>query len=66
MEAHEDAVPEGAFERSRMQFEGIVAGVADPRTDVVNHAELEKRLTGQIRELMQSLLQDHLDLPRGE
>ena len=62
MEAYEVCAPGGAFERSRSRFEAIVSGLADPLTGSVTHAELENRLTVEGRELMRSLLQDHLDL----
>ncbi|MGW6412849.1 ISKra4 family transposase, partial [Streptomyces vinaceus] len=62
MEAYEVLAPGGAFERSRIRFEVIVSGLADPVTGAVTHAELEERITEEGRELMRSLLQDHLDL----
>ncbi|MGH7927104.1 MAG: hypothetical protein ACREQV_04860, partial [Candidatus Binatia bacterium] len=52
----------GAFDRSRQLFEEVVAGLADPGCGELTHAQLEDQLTERSRELMRSLLQDHLDL----
>jgi hypothetical protein len=52
----------GAFDRSRELFEQVVAGLADPGHGRLTHGELEEQLTARSRELMRSLLQDHLDL----
>jgi hypothetical protein len=53
---------DAAFARSRERFEALVAGLGSPETGVVTHAELEERIDRQGRELLRSLLQDHLDL----
>lgn len=57
-------VPEldGAFDRSASRFGAVVAELGSPLADVVSHAELEDWLERAGRELMRSLLQDHLEL----
>nr|WP_194894417.1 ISKra4 family transposase [Catenulispora pinisilvae] len=54
--------PSGAFDRSLGQVAGILAELAHPLADTASHDELEDWLAGAGRELMRSLLQDHLDL----
>ena len=50
------------FERSRVLFEQLVAGLATVEVDEQTHTELEERIGGQGRALMRQLLQDRLDL----
>ncbi|MPZ16098.1 MAG: ISKra4 family transposase, partial [Chloroflexi bacterium] len=50
------------FERSRVRFEQIVAGLAAAEAGEQTHAQLEEHLAGEGRELLRQLLQDHLDL----
>lgn len=50
------------FARSREQLERIVGWLGAADADVVEHGELECRLQSDGRELVRSLLQDHLDL----
>ncbi len=52
----------GAFSRSNACFEAIVAELVAAETDRCSHAELEDRLAESGRELLRTLLQDHLDL----
>jgi hypothetical protein len=51
-----------SFQRSREQFESLVGVLADPETGQRTHAELEDQLSVAGRELMRTLLQDHVDL----
>lgn len=51
-----------AFERSRACFEAVVEGLSTADAGGQTHAVLEDRLAGQGRELIRTLLQDHLDL----
>jgi hypothetical protein len=53
---------DGYFARSRERFEAIVADLSAPETRESTHAELEEQIGCVGRELMRSLLQDHLDL----
>ena len=62
MEEYAVTSVDGAFARSREQFESIVAGLGSPETGLVTHAELEERIGCQGRELLRCLFQDHLDL----
>lgn len=56
-----EGLPEG-FGRSVEVFVSVVAGLASPESDGRTHAEVERDLAGQGRELMRALLQDHADL----
>ena len=50
------------FERSRVLFEQIVAGLAAAQPGGQSHAQMEEHLAGAGRELMRQLHQDQLDL----
>jgi hypothetical protein len=52
----------GAFARSQVLFEEVLADLAGPGSAVLTHAELEERLDVRGRELMRQLFQDHADL----
>lgn len=52
----------GPFGRSRVCFEAIVEGLSTVDAGGQTHALLEERLVGEGRELVRTLLQDHLDL----
>lgn len=62
MEAHAFAPAVDAFARSREGLESVIATLAAPAAAGQTHAELEDYLTGCSRELMRTLLQEHLDL----
>lgn len=51
-----------SFARSRACFEEIVDWTRDDEAAGLTHGELEERLTVKGRELLRTLLQDHLDL----
>ncbi|MGH9154142.1 MAG: ISKra4 family transposase [Acidimicrobiales bacterium] len=53
---------EGAFARSRSQFDHIVAFLDGDGAGALSHSELEDSLGTQGRELLRLLYQDHLDL----
>jgi len=55
-------VADGGFDRSRVVFEQVVAGLGGAELGGVTHGELEDRLAVSCRELVRMLLQDHLDL----
>ena len=55
-------IDEGAFARSRSQFDHIVAFLGGDGAGALSHAELEDSLGAQGRELLRLLFQDHLDL----
>jgi hypothetical protein len=65
MPAYVSEIPVESFVRSRKQFESVVCQLADPETGQRTHAELEEQLSTQGRELMRTLLQEHLDLRAG-
>jgi|SRR5450759_2790679 len=50
------------FERSRQRLEALVSSLADPAAGEATHPQLEDQLAASGRELVRSLLQDHLDL----
>jgi len=54
--------PEGTFTDSRVVFESVLAMLASQEAGALSHAELEERLFAQGRELLRTLLQDHLHL----
>jgi len=56
------SIDEGAFARSRSQFDHIVAFLDGDGAGALSHAELEDSLGAQGRELLRLLFQDHLDL----
>lgn len=62
MEAYAPAVAVADFARSRDCLESVIATLAGPVAVGQTHAELEEYLTGCSRELMRTLLQEHLDL----
>lgn len=62
MEAYAPVPVLDAFDRSRGCLESVIATLADPAADGQTHAELEDYLTACSRELMRTLLQEHLDL----
>jgi hypothetical protein len=53
---------DAAFAGSRERFESIVAEFGSPEAGQLTHADLEDQITVLGRELMRSLLQDHLGL----
>jgi hypothetical protein len=53
---------DAGFDRSRVVFEQVVAGLAGVELGAIAHGELEDRLGVSCRELVRTLLQDHLDL----
>jgi hypothetical protein len=55
-------VADGGFDRSRVVFEQVVAGLGGVELGGIAHGELEDQLTVSCRELVRMLLQDHLDL----
>jgi len=56
------SIDEGAFARSRSQFNHIVAFLDGDGAGALSHGELEDSLGAQGRELLRLLYQDHLDL----
>jgi len=50
------------FERSRQRFEALVSSLADPAAGEATYPQPEDRLAASGRELIRSLLQNHLDL----
>ncbi|MGI8684962.1 MAG: ISKra4 family transposase [Acidimicrobiales bacterium] len=56
------SIDEGAFARSRSQFDHIVAFLDGGGAGALSHGELEDSLGAQGRELLRLLYQDHLDL----
>jgi outer membrane protein TolC len=52
----------GSFDRPRATFESLVAVPEDEDARGLSHADLEKRLEVDGRELVRQLLQSHLDL----
>ncbi|MCA1682297.1 MAG: ISKra4 family transposase, partial [Actinobacteria bacterium] len=62
MPASLSALSVESFERSRERFESMICQLADPETGQRTHGELEEQLSTEGRELMRTLLQDHLDL----
>lgn len=62
MPGYADQDEAGAFDASRELFEQVVAGLADPEAGRLRHDQLEERLQVEGRELLRSLMQDHLDL----
>ncbi|MGH3612946.1 MAG: hypothetical protein ACRDRK_10205 [Pseudonocardia sp.] len=52
----------GGFDRSREVFDGLVVELSGRRAGGLTHAELEDELEVTGRELVRTLLQDHLDL----
>jgi len=56
------SIDEGAFVRSRSQFDHIVAFLDGGGAGALSHGELEDSLGAQGRELLRLLYQDHLDL----
>jgi hypothetical protein len=62
MSGYAEQYTAAAFDRSRECFEQIVAGLAGEDAGRATHAELEEQLSGQGRDLLRQLLQDHLDL----
>lgn len=61
MQGYADMADAG-FDRSRVVFEQVVAGLGGAELGAVAHGELEDRLGVACRELVRMLLQDHLDL----
>jgi len=55
-------MPAGVFDRSRACFEAIVSELSEPPAAVSSHGEVEDWLTVRGRDLLKSLMQDHLDL----
>lgn len=62
MQEYGQCAGEGGFEASRGLFESMIAVLAGPEADRLTHVDLEERVAEQGRELLRSLLQDHLDL----
>ena len=58
----QQSIDEGAFVRSRSQFDHIVAFLDGDGAGALSHGELEDSLGAQGRELLRLLYQDHLDL----
>src|SRR5262245_45455038 len=57
-----DTAGDGEFAQSRARFDQIVRWLSGPEAARLTHAELEKGLTEQGRELQRTLYQDRLDL----
>jgi hypothetical protein len=55
-------MPAGVCDRSRACFEAIVSELSEPPAAVSSHGEVEDWLTVRGRDLLKSLMQDHLDL----
>ncbi|MCQ4079681.1 hypothetical protein NGB36_03475 [Streptomyces sp. RB6PN25] len=62
MEGYAVRLEGGDFARSRERLEAIVAQLSAPQVRQSTHAELEEQIGAAGRELMRTLLQDHLDL----
>jgi len=57
-----DSCLDPAFSTSRDRFEQVCSFLGDQEAASLTHAELERRLTLDLRELVRGLYQDHLDL----
>jgi hypothetical protein len=57
-----DSCADTAFSTSRDRFEQACSFLGDQEAAGLTHAELERRLTVDLRELVRALYQDHLDL----
>jgi hypothetical protein len=57
-----DSCPDPASSTSRDRFEQVCSFLGDQEAASLTHAELERRLTVDLRELVRGLYQDHLDL----
>lgn len=62
MSAYAQEVEAESFARSREMFASVVGELASAQTGQCSHAELEDLLTARSRELIRTLMQDHLDL----
>jgi hypothetical protein len=62
MPGYGEQAGDGVFVRSRELFESLIAELAGGEMTGCTHAELEERLTDRGRELLRSLMQDHLSL----
>jgi len=60
-ERNEDPA-EGAFGRSRLHFETVLAFLESDEATGLSHGQLEDHLQAAGRELLRQLVQDHLDL----
>jgi hypothetical protein len=62
MSAYAQETAAGAFARSGELFASVVTELGSAETAQVTHGELEDLLTERSRELMRTMMQDHLDL----
>jgi hypothetical protein len=62
MSAYAQAAAAEPFTRSREMFAAVVAELESAGTTRCTHGELEGLLTTRSRELVRTLVQDHLDL----
>jgi hypothetical protein len=61
MSAYAQETAAEAFARSRELFASVVAELESTQTAQATHGELEEVLTERSRELMRTMMQDHLD-----
>lgn len=62
MTEHNESPAAGAFDRSRLHFETVLAFLEGDEATGLSHGQLEDHLQVAGRELLRQLFQDHLDL----